>query len=74
MPLPVNRAAIYEAADKLSNWGRWGKDDQIGTLNNVSPEDIVSAAKLVRKGKALHQSSAIFKPRRTKPEKYQSQA
>lgn len=28
----VDRAAIYEAAKKLSNWGRWGADDQIGTL------------------------------------------
>ena len=33
---------------KLSNWGRWGKDDHIGTLNHVTPEDIVAAAKLVK--------------------------
>ena len=33
--MKVDRAAIDEAAKKLSNWGRWGKDDQIGTLNNV---------------------------------------
>ena len=51
MTKPVNRAAIYEAAEKLSNWGRWGEDDQIGTLNNISPEDVVAAAKLIRKGK-----------------------
>ena len=23
MDIQVNRAAIYEAAEKLSNWGRW---------------------------------------------------
>ena len=40
----VTREAIYEAAKTLSNWGRWGADDQIGTLNNVTPEDIVAAA------------------------------
>ena len=35
MDIAVGKAAIYEAAEKLSNWGRWGKDDQIGTLNHV---------------------------------------
>src|SRR5207248_2582939 len=30
----IKREDIYRAAEKLSNWGRWGKDDQIGTLNN----------------------------------------
>jgi kynurenine formamidase len=62
MPKPVNRAAIYEAADKLSNWGRWGQDDQIGTLNNVSPEDIVSAAKLIRKGKSFALGLSLKEP------------
>jgi kynurenine formamidase len=50
MSKPVNRATIYSAAKELSNWGRWGADDQIGTLNNVAPEDIVKAAQLIRKG------------------------
>ncbi len=49
--MKVDRAAIYEAAERLSNWGRWGADDQIGTLNHVTPEDRVAAAGLVRKGK-----------------------
>jgi hypothetical protein len=30
MGMTVNRAAIYKAAQELSNWGRWGDDDQIG--------------------------------------------
>jgi hypothetical protein len=29
---------------EAQNWGRWGKDDQIGTLNHVTPQDIVKAA------------------------------
>src|SRR5262249_42858007 len=41
MDIKVGRKAIQEATDKLKNWGRWGKDDQIGTLNHVRPEDIV---------------------------------
>ncbi len=51
--MKVDRAAIYEAAKKLSNWGRWGADDQIGTLNNVSPEDVINAGKLIKKGKVF---------------------
>ena len=38
---------------KLTNWGRWGKDDQIGTLNHITPEDIVKAASLIRTGKVF---------------------
>jgi kynurenine formamidase len=59
---PVNRAAIYEAAKKLSNWGRWGKDDQIGTLNNVTPEDIVNAGKLIKKGKTFALGLSLKEP------------
>jgi kynurenine formamidase len=62
MRKPVNRTAIYEAAEKLSNWGRWGKDDQIGTLNNVTPEDIVNAAKLIRKGKVFALGLSLKEP------------
>jgi kynurenine formamidase len=53
MDIAVGKAAIYEAAEKLSNWGRWGKDDQVGTLNHVEAEDIAAASKLVRKGKVF---------------------
>ena len=43
MDIKVGKQAIAEASKKLSNWGRWGKDDQVGTLNHVTPEDIVKA-------------------------------
>ncbi len=33
-----------------SNWGRWGDEDERGTLNLLRPEHIVAAAKLVRRG------------------------
>jgi kynurenine formamidase len=58
----VNRAAIYEAATKLSNWGRWGKDDQIGTLNNVTPEDVINAGKLIKKGKVFALGLSLKEP------------
>jgi hypothetical protein len=53
MGIVVSKKAIEEASKKLSNWGRWGKDDQIGTLNHVTPEDIVKAASLIRTGKVF---------------------
>ncbi len=37
MNIKVGREAVAEASKKLSNWGRWGKDDHIGTLNHVKP-------------------------------------
>ena len=53
MDIKVGKQAIQEATEKLKNWGRWGKDDQIGTLNHVRPEDIVKAASLIRSGKVF---------------------
>ena len=53
MDIKVGRKAIAEATEKLKNWGRWGKDDQIGTLNHVTPQDIVKAASLIRTGKVF---------------------
>src|SRR6267378_1030421 len=44
---------IRAAAERLKNWGKWGADDEIGTLNYTRPEDIVAAAQLVRKGKVI---------------------
>ena len=46
-------AGYKRGGKKLSNWGRWGNDDQIGTLNHVTPEDIVKAASLIRTGKVF---------------------
>ena len=30
---------------ELSNWGRWGTDDELGTLNLVTPERRIAAAR-----------------------------
>jgi kynurenine formamidase len=44
---------IDAASERLKNWGRWGAEDEIGTLNNVSPKEILNAATLIRKGKVF---------------------
>jgi kynurenine formamidase len=38
---------------QLSNWGRWGPDDELGTLNHVTPERIAAAAALARTGRVF---------------------
>ena len=44
---------VRSTAERCKNWGKWGPDDEIGTLNYVAEEDIQAAAKLVRKGKVF---------------------
>ena len=34
----------------LSNWGRWGAEDQLGTINLITPAKRIAAAGLVRDG------------------------
>jgi kynurenine formamidase len=38
---------------RLSNWGRWGGEDERGTVNLVTPQLLVAAARLVRQGKVF---------------------
>ena len=44
---------VLRLAKQYCNWGRWGSDDQLGTLNFITPEKIRRAASLVRKGKVF---------------------
>src|SRR6195256_6891948 len=50
--------ADYERWKKdLSNWGRWGKDDEIGALNLITPSKRKQAAALVKEGFAVSLAS-----------------
>lgn len=53
MIIGVGNEAIRHASRELNNWGKWGADDQVGTLNYVQPEDIVRAASMIRTGKVF---------------------
>src|SRR5881409_2548941 len=46
----ITPAQVKDFMDSLSNWGRWGKDDQLGCLNYITPDKRVSSAGLVREG------------------------
>lgn len=50
MPLPGDLAAL---AGKVSNWGRWGDDDERGTVNLVDAEAVRRGAAAVRRGVAF---------------------
>lgn len=41
---------FWSVGEELRNWGRWGPDDERGTLNLATPEKIVAAAGLIRQG------------------------
>lgn len=41
---------IAEAAEAYRNWGRWGDDDRLGTLNFIGDAERARAAGLVRRG------------------------
>ena len=46
----MTRAEFERWKKELSNWGRWGKDDQIGALNLITPAKRRQAAALVKEG------------------------
>lgn len=50
MPEPPTEAEVLGYLDTLSNWNRWGPDDELGTLNHITPEARRAAAALVREG------------------------
>jgi kynurenine formamidase len=46
----LNASDIDKMMSELSNWGRWGNDDQRGALNLITPAKRKQAAALVREG------------------------
>jgi hypothetical protein len=49
-PRPDEVFAYWES---LSNWGRWGKNDRLGTLNLITPEIRADAAGLIKTGEVV---------------------
>ena len=41
---------VRQTVEKYRNWGRWGPEDELGTLNFVTPEVIRRSAQMVRRG------------------------
>ena len=49
LPL-VSQAQFERWMDELSNWGRWGPDDEVGAFNLITPAKRAAAAALVTEG------------------------
>ena len=61
IPEHPNVETVRELAARCSNWGRWGPDDELGTLNHILPADIVAASGLVRSGRVFSLSIPLDK-------------
>ncbi|WP_156725036.1 cyclase family protein [Streptomyces apocyni] len=44
---------FHDIAKRVNNWGRWGADDEIGTLNLITDEVVRQAAAEVRTGRRV---------------------
>jgi kynurenine formamidase len=49
----ISRAELGTYFDRLSNWGRWGQDDELGTLNLLTPERRMAGTQLVKRGLSI---------------------
>ena len=49
----LDMSILRETAERCKNWGKWGSDDEAGTLNYITPEAIIAAAGLIRKGRVF---------------------
>lgn len=50
---------VRRLAERCSNWGRWGPDDELGTLNHIGPDEVAAAAGLVRTGRVFSLSIPV---------------
>jgi kynurenine formamidase len=52
-PGRISNAEFEDLFQEVCNWGRWGADDERGTLNYITPGHIRTAAALVRTGRSV---------------------
>ena len=60
-PAPVTLREFDAIFESVKNWGTWGPDDQLGTLNYLTPERVRAAAGLVRSGRRVSMEIPINK-------------
>jgi len=48
-----HEADVLGYFDTCRNWGRWGSDDELGTLNYITPQHRRAAAQLVSEGRSV---------------------
>jgi len=58
-PAPMSAQEFDQLFQKVSNWGRWGANDERGTLNYITPAHVRAAAALVRSGRSVSLSLPV---------------
>lgn len=53
LPARVTLAEFDAIFEQVKNWGRWGPDDELGTLNYITPAAVQTTAALVRSGRKV---------------------
>lgn len=56
-PTTLEEYAAYKV--RFNNWGRWGDEDQLGTLNHIDQEAIKYAVGLVQEGRTVSCANAL---------------
>ena len=62
MTHPGDRVTIEEYEqlyEELKNWGRWGADDALGTLNYITDDVVAAAAATIRSGRRVSLSLPV---------------
>ena len=57
--MQVSADEFRQLFERVSNWGRWGADDERGALNYLTPERVAAAAGLVRSGRTVSLSRPL---------------
>jgi kynurenine formamidase len=57
---PHNVAEFDRLFEEIKNWGRWGPDDQLGTVNLITAEERKKAIGLVQLGQTISLSRALI--------------
>ena len=60
-PAQVSAEEFDRLFEAVTNWGRWGLDDELGTLNYVTADKVRAAAALVRSGRSVSMAIPINK-------------
>ena len=58
-PAPVTLREFDAIYESVKNWGRWGPDDELGTLNYITPDTVRAAAATVRSGRRATMAIAM---------------
>ena len=57
----LTKADVDRMMEELSNWGRWGKEDQLGAINLITPAKRLRAARLVQEGVSVSLARLVEK-------------